>query len=81
METSIKSLESQTCVRDFCYVVPFCSRECSADLRNQLTKELERNRHLALQKEVEAKEMQTKIDSAVSWSDYLYQARRLIISR
>ncbi len=80
METSIKSLESQTCVRDF-YFVTFRSRECSADLRNQLTKELDRNRHLALQKEVEAKEMQTKIDSAVRWSDYLYQTRRLTISR
>jgi hypothetical protein len=63
--------------REICSFVPLCSRQCSADLRNQLTKELERNRHLALQKEVEAKEMQTKIDSAVRWSDFLDQAGQL----
>lgn len=64
LENHIQSLESQSYVGLF-YSLSGSLHPCRQDIRMQLNQELERNRHLTLQREVETRELQGKIEMMV----------------
>jgi nucleoprotein TPR len=65
LEGQLRMLENQTCVRELLFPRSIPHELKSEDLRSQLLQERESVRHISLQKDIELKELQTRIEKNV----------------